>query len=202
MQIERRSLGPRRCSASGDRNRGPAGLISVALRTVAFPRERFIASSRTIQWAFDWLPAFALLLRASILRECGRPIPLPRKRDRSAVRDAAQQSGTAGRLAHAFFHVSRQGIFFSALLEFVEMGGPIVLEQSRKRAIGEDLSASLATGAIVRLVVGIANPLHRRTAHRTGLPVLSVNGHLRSKRRHALGKAVVAFGAEALGPLF
>ena len=51
--------------------------------------------------------------------------------------------------------------------------GPVALQQPRERAVGEQLAAGLAAGAVVRFVLGVADALHgscrtRGTACRSG----------------------------------
>ena len=75
-----------------------------------------------------------------------------------------------------------------ALLQLLERPRPVVLEQPRQRAIGQQLAAGLAGRTVVRFVRGVANALHRRAAHRTRLAVAAVHGHPVAKRRHLLGK--------------
>src|SRR5258708_25542772 len=48
------------------------------------------------------------------------------------------------------------------------------LEQARERAVGEDLAAGLAARAVVGLVLGVHDALHRRAAHRAGFAKSSV----------------------------
>src|SRR2546423_7970439 len=62
--------------------------------------------------------------------------------------------------------------------QLVDRLGPILLQQSRQRAIGEQLSVRLTARTIIGLVVGVANALHRRTADGAWLTKLSVDRHL------------------------
>ena len=74
-------------------------------------------------------------------------------------------------------------------LKIIEMSRPIILEQARQRAVGQDSAVRLAAGAVVGLVVGVADPLHGRTADGTGLAKPAVHGHAGTKRGHLLGPA-------------
>ena len=65
---------------------------------------------------------------------------------------------------------------------------PVAVEQARQRAIGEQLAAGLAGRAVVGLVLGVADALHRRAADRARLAVLAVHRHLRAERGHLLGE--------------
>src|SRR5215831_2112716 len=66
---------------------------------------------------------------------------------------------------------------FIGSLELVDVLRPALVKQTGKRPVSEDLPAGLAAGAVVRLVLGVDDPLHRRPAHRTRLTVLAVHGH-------------------------
>ena len=48
----------------------------------------------------------------------------------------------------------------SVAFQFVQVARPVVLEQCAEGAISEDAALGLAAGAVVGLVVGIADPLH------------------------------------------
>ena len=92
----------------------------------------------------------------------------------------------------------------SALVDFgfplLDRPRPVVLEQPRQRAVGEQLAARLAAGAVVRFVVGVANPLHRRAAHGARLAEATVDGHLGVKGGHLFGKAVARLLAQPVDP--
>ena len=62
------------------------------------------------------------------------------------------------------------------------------------------LPLGLAGGAVVRLVVGVDDALHRRAAHRARLAVLAVHRHLGAKRGDLVGEAVADLGAQPIGP--
>src|SRR2546425_8855353 len=85
---------------------------------------------------------------------------------------------------------------------FFERSGPVGLEEARERAIGEHAATRLAGGAVVRLVVGVADALDGRAADGAGLPVAAVHGHALLERAHLLGKlgAAVRLGAQLLDP--
>ena len=67
-------------------------------------------------------------------------------------------------------------------------------------AIREQLSARLAPRTIIRLVVGVANPLDLLPAPRTRLPELSMHRHLLAKRRHLLRKPIAGLRAQPVDP--
>ena len=73
------------------------------------------------------------------------------------------------------------------LLEFVEGPGPIVFEQTGQRTVGQQPAVRLAGGAVVGLVVGVGDPLHRRAASRARFVELAVDRHLLSEGGDPLG---------------
>src|ERR1700724_2714443 len=84
--------------------------------------------------------------------------------------------------------------------QFLECARPVVVQQARERAVGEQAAAGLALRAIVSLVARIAYPLNLSPAARTRLPVAPMHGHLGPKRGHLLGKPAIRLGAKAVGP--
>src|SRR6266705_4693563 len=84
--------------------------------------------------------------------------------------------------------------------EFFEGAGPIFAEKAGEGAIGEELSAGLAGGAIVGLVGGVTDALDFGAATRTRLLVAAVDGHAFAKGGHVFGEFIACFRAEALGP--
>src|SRR5687768_12877229 len=85
-------------------------------------------------------------------------------------------------------------------LELLDPLRPILLEQPRERAVGEQSPLGLATRTVVRLVVRIANALDGGPAHGTRLAVLPVHSHFRAKRRHFLRKLAISLRTKALHP--
>src|SRR5690606_26591632 len=63
-------------------------------------------------------------------------------------------------------------------LELVDGLRPVVLQQARQRPVGQETAPGLAGGAVVRLVVGVDDPLHRRSAPWARLAVLAVHRHV------------------------
>src|SRR5690606_16041343 len=86
------------------------------------------------------------------------------------------------------------------LLQFVQVLGPIVLQEQRERTVGQQLPTRLAGGAVVGLVVGIDDPLHRRATPRTGLLELAVDGHVRPEGSHLLRPPLPHFGTKPIAP--
>src|SRR4029078_9594433 len=71
-------------------------------------------------------------------------------------------------------------IILHLLIYLVKRARPVVLEQPRQRAIGQQAAAGLALRAVVALVVGVDNVLDQRTANRTRLLEAGVHPHLRA----------------------
>ena len=93
------------------------------------------------------------------------------------------------------------GKMFVALpLEIVEMAGPIIFQQPRKRSIGEDFSLGLAARAIVGFMIGVSDPLHRRAAEGTRFAKPAVNGHPGTKRRDFLRNPIAGFRSQTVDP--
>src|SRR5262249_4570188 len=67
-------------------------------------------------------------------------------------------------------------------LDVVDRARVGVVQDARQRAIGEASAFGLADGAVVGLVVGVADALHRLAAHRTRLAVAAVHREARSER--------------------
>ena len=85
--------------------------------------------------------------------------------------------------------------------QLIQVPRPVVFQQARQRAVGEDPASGLASWTVVRLIVGVADSLHGRTAHGTGFPEPAVHRHPRTERGHLLGEAVARLGAQAIRPL-
>src|SRR5690606_4631578 len=96
----------------------------------------------------------------------------------------------SGRCAGGNAGLSRSPGPSALALELVEGLGPALLQQARERAIGQELAAGLAAGAVVGLVLRVDDALHGRTADRAGLLVLAVHGHLRADRGDLLREAL------------
>ena len=134
-------------------------------------------------------------LRGSALAACG---PRQRRRRRSPTRGSAliaghhtaSESGCSG----------RYGALSAAALELLERARPVLAQQPRQRAVGEQPSAGLARRAVVRLVRGVDDALHRRAAVGTRLAVAAVHRHPGAERGHLLGKAVAGLGAQPRDP--
>src|ERR1700675_222031 len=88
-----------------------------------------------------------------------------------------------------------------ALFHRLERPRPVALEQARERAVGEKPAARLAARAVVDLVLGVNDTLHRRAAHRAGLAIAAVHGHPLAKRGDVLGKSLDRVAGEPLRPL-
>jgi len=84
--------------------------------------------------------------------------------------------------------------------EFFEGAWPVRTEKAREGAIGENSSARLAAGAVVRFVFGVPNALNPFTTSRAGLTVAPVDGHAFAKGSYFFGEAGGGFGAQAVNP--
>ena len=82
----------------------------------------------------------------------------------------------------------------------VDVAGPVVLEQAGQAPVGQHPPAGLAPRTVVRLVLGVADALHRRTAHRAWLPEAPVHRHRVVKGGDLLGESIAGLGAEPIGP--
>ena len=86
-------------------------------------------------------------------------------------------------------------------LELVDGLRPVLPEQAREGAIGQQLAAGLAARAVVGLVVGVADALDGGAADRARLPVAAVHRHVRAKGGHLLGEVVAVVGAQPGDPV-
>ena len=95
-----------------------------------------------------------------------------------------------------------QGFASAALQGFqlIEGARPVGAEEPGEAAVGQDLSAGLAAGAVVGFVVCVANALDLLAAARAGLAKAAVDGHLRTKCRDLLREAPLRFAPHAVRP--
>src|SRR3989442_7225838 len=82
-----------------------------------------------------------------------------------------------------------------------ERSWPILLQETRQGAIGEQPPPGLATRAIVRLVRGVSNALHCCPTHGARLAVAAMDRHPFPERRHLLRKRVTGLRLQPLDPL-
>src|SRR3972149_2959018 len=87
------------------------------------------------------------------------------------------------------------------LLELFQTLRPVFPQQARGRAVREELSAGLAARAVVRLVLGVGDPLDGSRAHGTGVPVPAVDRHFRPESGYLLREVVARVPAQLIGPL-
>src|SRR6266516_4830678 len=85
-------------------------------------------------------------------------------------------------------------------LPLFERSGPIGLEQSRERSIGEHTAAGLACRAVVGFVVGVANALEGGSADWAGLLVAAMDRHPVFERAHLLWELRSRIRAQLLDP--
>src|SRR5690606_15323177 len=86
------------------------------------------------------------------------------------------------------------------LPQLVQRPRPVSLEDAGKGAIRQQLTVRLAARAVIGLVLGIDDPLHRRAARRTGQVVAAVDGHAWPEGRHLLRQIVARLTLESLAP--
>ena len=125
----------------------------------------------------------AAALRAFHRAESTRLPCLNWRRRAASIADRARSNRTAGSL------------------QLVDVARPARLQQPRQRAVRQHAAAGLAARAVVRLVVGIDDALHRRAAHGAGLAVAAVHRHVVAERRHLLPESRAGLGAQPVGPL-
>src|ERR1700733_11476215 len=67
-------------------------------------------------------------------------------------------------------------------LQFIQCSRPVGSQQPRQCPIGKHLAPGLALSAVVGLVVGIADALHRLTASRARQSIAAMHRHILAKR--------------------
>src|SRR4029079_1906205 len=90
--------------------------------------------------------------------------------------------------------------FARAAFEFVESLRPVPSEEARHRAVGEEPAAGLAARAVIRLILGVDDPLNRGAARGARLTIAAVHGHLGAEGRDLLGEARPGLRREAVPP--
>src|ERR671910_760809 len=78
---------------------------------------------------------------------------------------------------------------------------PILFQQPRHRSVRQQPSAGLTPRAVVRLVVGVADPLYRCTADRARKLVSTVHCHAFPKGGHLLGELLPLFLPQPGNPM-
>jgi hypothetical protein len=84
--------------------------------------------------------------------------------------------------------------------EFVEGAGPVGAEEAGEATIGEDFAAGLAMGAVVGLVVGVADALDGLAATGAGLAKAAMDRHFRAEGGDFFREALLGFSAETVDP--
>ena len=92
------------------------------------------------------------------------------------------------------------GLLFGEEFEFGEGAGPVGAEEAGEAAVGEEFAAGLASRAVIRFVVGVADALDGMAAARAGLLVTAVDGHAFAEGGDVFREVAGGFGAEAIGP--
>src|SRR5258708_13217589 len=86
------------------------------------------------------------------------------------------------------------------LLQLLDRPRPIVFEQPRQGAVGQQLPPVLTRRTVVRLILRIHDALHTAPAYRTRLVVPAVDRHAVAERRHLLGEALADFAPQTFPP--
>src|SRR5271167_3262322 len=86
------------------------------------------------------------------------------------------------------------------VFEVLSVLRPVLAQESREAAIGEQLSTGLAGRTVIGLIRCITNPLYLPTATRTRLLVAAVDCHLGAKSRHLFRKLVARIDTQAFRP--
>jgi hypothetical protein len=84
--------------------------------------------------------------------------------------------------------------------QLVEGAGPVCAKEAGEASVCEDFSAGLAAGAVVRLVVSVADALYGLAACWAGLSETAVDGHVAAEGCDFLGKVAAGFCVEAIDP--
>ena len=84
--------------------------------------------------------------------------------------------------------------------QLVEGAGPICAEEPGQASVCEDLSPGLALGAVVRLVVGVADALYELATGWAWLPEATVDGHVVAEGGDFFGKVLAGFRVETVDP--
>src|ERR1700722_15723537 len=88
----------------------------------------------------------------------------------------------------------------SQRFQFIERSRPVGSEKPRQATVSQHFAAGLTTGAVVGLVIGIANALDLLATARAGLVEASVHSHLRPESRHSFWEFFLGFGLHAVNP--
>lgn len=84
--------------------------------------------------------------------------------------------------------------------QFFKGAGPVGAEKARQAAVGENLSAGLAPGAIVRFFIGVADAQDFVATSGARLTVASVDRHVLAECSYLCRKVMVRFFFEARDP--
>src|SRR5256885_8923736 len=88
----------------------------------------------------------------------------------------------------------------SAPRQFVDRLRPILFEQARQRAVGEELTVGLAARTIVGLVVGVADTLDGRAADGARFSKFSVHGHFVAEGGDLRREIASRLRSQTIGP--
>src|SRR2546423_5935606 len=96
--------------------------------------------------------------------------------------------------------LSQSSSRIAQFLKFLGRLWPVLLEQQRKRTIGEQLSPCLAIGTIIRFVVGVSDTLDFGTANRTRTAKFAVHSHFRPERGDVFREVFAGLLAQQRNP--
>src|SRR5215211_187549 len=82
----------------------------------------------------------------------------------------------------------------------LEAARPVLAKQSRQRPIGEQPASGLARRAVVALVLGVDDALHRRSTDRAGLLEAAVHAHRLVEGGYLLRERAAGGGAQPFDP--
>src|ERR1700692_898601 len=103
--------------------------------------------------------------------------------------------GSREKLAEGLASLPRQQ------LKFFRSPRPVLSQQSRQGAVGEQLSSGLALGAVIGFVCGKTDALNFCLAPREWLLIAAMHRHLRAKRRDFFREFLARLSTQAVGPL-
>ena len=86
-------------------------------------------------------------------------------------------------------------------LQFFQSAWPLRSEQPRETPIGENDSTSLASGAVVCLIIGVANAKNLFATSRARLAITAMDSHALVKCSDVLGEIRTGFGLQAVHPV-
>jgi len=84
--------------------------------------------------------------------------------------------------------------------QFIQGSWPVLSKESGQATVCQHFASGLTLSAVVRLVIGIANTLHRLATSWTGLAKPSMYRHIFPKRRDLLWEVFTRFRLKSVYP--